>query len=45
MITIDENELSLTPDQKKENRLEIAIIIYEKSIYSFFIAEKLAGTH
>ena len=45
MITIDENELSLTPDQEKKIRLEIAIILYEKDIYSFYVAAKLAGMH
>ena len=45
MITIDEKELSLTPDQEKDFRLEIAIMLYEKADYSFYIAAKLAGMH
>ena len=45
MITIDEKELALTPDQEKEFRLEIAIMLYEKADYSFYIAAKLAGIY
>ena len=45
MITIDEKELSLTPDQEKEIRLEIAILLYEKADYSFYVAAKFAGLH
>ena len=33
MITIDEKELSLTPDQEKNIKLEIAIMLYEKADY------------
>ncbi len=29
MISIDEKELSLTPEQEKEIRLEIAVMLYE----------------
>ena len=45
MITIDEKELALTSDQEKEFRLEIAIMLYEKADYSFYVAAKLAGIH
>lgn len=45
MITIDEKELSLTPDQEKNIKLEIAIMLYEKADYSFYVAAKLAGLH
>lgn len=45
MITIDEKELSLTPEQEKDVRLEIAIILYEKADYSFYVAAKFAGLH
>lgn len=45
MITIDEKELSLTPEQEKNIRLEIAIMLYEKADYSFYVAAKLAGMH
>ncbi len=45
MISIDEKELSLTPDQEKNLRLEIAIVLYEKADYSFYLAAKLAGMH
>ena len=45
MITIDEKELSLTPELEKNIRLEIAIMLYEKADYSFYIAAKLAGMH
>ena len=45
MITIDEKELSLTPEQEKDFRLEIGIMLYEKADYSFYIAAKLAGLH
>ncbi len=45
MITIDEKELNLTPDQEKEIRLEIAIMLYEKADYSFYVAAKFAGLH
>lgn len=45
MITIDEKELSLTPGQEQEIRLEIAIMLYEKADNSFYVAAKLAGMH
>ena len=45
MITIDEKELSLNPATEKELRLEIAIMLYEKADYSFYVAAKLAGMH
>ena len=45
MITIDEKELSLTPGQEQEIRLEIAIMLYDKADYSFYVAAKLAGMH
>ncbi|MDQ6845009.1 MAG: UPF0175 family protein [Bacteroidota bacterium] len=45
MITIDEKELSLTPEQEKAIKLEIAIMLYEKADYSFYVAAKLAGMH
>lgn len=45
MITIDEKELSLTPEQEKDIRLEIAVMLYEKADYSFYVAAKFAGLH
>ena len=45
MITIDEKELSLTPEQEKHIRLEIAVMLYEKADYSFYVAAKFAGLH
>ena len=45
MITIDEKELQLTSDQEKNIKLEIAIMLYEKADYSFYVAAKLAGLH
>ena len=45
MISIDEKELNLTPEQEKEIRLEIAIMLYEKADYSFYVAAKLAEMH
>ena len=45
MITIDEKNLNLTPEQEKNIRLEIAIMLYEKADYSFYVAAKLAGLH
>ena len=45
MITIDEKELSFTSEQEKEIRLEIAITLYEKADYSFYVAARLAGMH
>ncbi|MEO6328424.1 MAG: UPF0175 family protein [Ginsengibacter sp.] len=45
MITIDKKELQLTLEQEKNIRLEIAIMLYEKADYSFYIAAKLADMH
>lgn len=45
MISIDEKELQLTPGQEKNIRLELAILLYEKADYSFYIAARLAGMH
>ena len=45
MISIDEKELILTPGQEQEIRLEIAIMLYEKADYSFYVAAKLAEMH
>lgn len=45
MITIDNNNLQLSEDQEKEIRLEIAIMLYEKADYSFYVAAKFAGMH
>ena len=45
MITIDEKELVLTPEQEKEIRLELAVMLYEKAEYSFYVAAKFADLH
>lgn len=45
MITVDEKELSLTAEQEKAIKLEIAVMLYEKADYSFYVAAKLAGMH
>lgn len=45
MITIDNKNLQLTEEQEKSIRLEIAVMLYEKADYSFYIAAKLAGMH
>ena len=45
MITIDNNNLQLSEEQEKEIRLEIAIMLYEKADYSFYVAAKFAGMH
>jgi len=45
MITIDNKNLQLSEEQEKEIRLEIAIMLYEKADYSFYVAAKLAGMH
>lgn len=45
MITIDDKELQLSDEQEKEFRLEIAIMLYEKADYSFYVAAKIAGMH
>lgn len=43
MITIDDKNLQLSEEQEKEIRLEIAIMLYEKADYSFYVAAKFAG--
>jgi predicted HTH domain antitoxin len=43
MITIDNKNLQLSEEQEKEIRLEIAIMLYEKADYSFYVAAKFAG--
>jgi len=45
MITIDNNNLQLSEEQEKDIRLEIAIMLYEKADYSFYVAAKFAGMH
>ncbi len=45
MITVDEKELSLTNEQEKDIKLEIAVMLFEKADYSFYVAAKLAGIH
>lgn len=45
MITIDNKNLQLSEKQEKEIRLEIAIMLYEKADYSFYVAAKLAGLY
>jgi predicted HTH domain antitoxin len=45
MITIDDKKLELTEDQEKNIRLEIAVMLFEKADYSFYIAAKFAGMH
>ena len=45
MISIDKKELNLTLEQEKDIRLEIAIMLYEKADYSFYVAAKFAGMH
>ena len=45
MITIDNKDIELTEEQEKAIRLEIAIMLYEKADYSFYIAAKFAGLH
>jgi predicted HTH domain antitoxin len=45
MITIDNKDLQLSENLEKEIRLEIAIMLYEKADYSFYIAAKLVGMH
>ena len=45
MITIDNKNLQLSEEQEKDIRLEIAIMLYEKADYSFYVAAKLAGLH
>lgn len=45
MISVDQKELTLTPEQEKELRLEIAIMLFEKAEYSFYVAAKIAGMH
>jgi predicted HTH domain antitoxin len=43
MITIDNKNLQLSEEQEKEIRLEVAIMLYEKADYSFYVAAKFAG--
>ena len=45
MITIDDKKLELTEDQEKNIRLEIAVMLFEKADYSFYVAAKFAGMH
>ena len=45
MITIDNKNLQLSEEQEKDIRLEIAIMLYEKADYSFYVAAKFAGMH
>lgn len=45
MITIDNKNLQLSEEQEKDIRLEIAIMLYEKADYSFYVAAKFAGLH
>lgn len=45
MITIDNKNLQLSEQQEKDIRLEIAIMLYEKADYSFYVAAKFAGMH
>ncbi len=42
MITIDDKKLELTEEQEKNIRLEIAVMLFEKADYSFYIAAKFA---
>jgi predicted HTH domain antitoxin len=45
MIIIDNKELHLTEEQEKNIRLEIAVMLYEKADYSFYVAAKFADMH
>jgi predicted HTH domain antitoxin len=45
MITIDNKPLQLSEEQEKNIRLEIAVMLYEKADYSFYVAAKFAGLH
>lgn len=45
MITIDNKNLQLSEEQEKNIRLEIAVMLYEKAGYSFYIAAKFADMH
>jgi len=45
MIKIDDTDLQLSKDQEKIIRLEIAVMLYEKADYSFYVAAKFAGMH
>lgn len=45
MITIDNKNLQLSEEQEKDIRLEIAIMLYEKADYSFYVAARFAGMH
>ncbi len=45
MITIDDTNLHLSEEKEKMIRLEIAIMLFEKADYSFYVAAKFAGMH
>lgn len=45
MITIDNKNLQLSEEQERDIRLEIAVMLYEKADYSFYVAAKFAGMH
>ncbi|MDQ6904369.1 MAG: UPF0175 family protein [Bacteroidota bacterium] len=45
MIKIDDTDLHLSEGQEKIIRLEIAIMLYEKADYSFYVAAKFAEMH
>ena len=45
MITIDNKTLQLSEEQERNIRLEIAVMLYEKADYSFYVAAKFAGLH
>jgi len=45
MITIDDKNLQLSEEKEKEIKLEIAIMLYEKADYSFYVVAKFAGLY
>ncbi len=45
MITIDNKDLELTAEQEKIIRLEIAVMLYQKADFSFYVAAKYANMH
>ena len=45
MITIDNKNLQLSEELERDIRLEIAVMLYEKADYSFYVAAKFAGMH
>ncbi|MEO6452716.1 MAG: UPF0175 family protein [Ginsengibacter sp.] len=45
MITIDNKDIELPAEQEKIIRLEIAVMLYEKADYSFYVAAKYANMH